>query len=209
MKGNIDAADLVRRWPWAYHITFAVNLASIAEQRHLYSASRLMQDAGYAADPNRRLGDQCLALHGHQVTLRNQSALDPMALALPDGECLDEYISFLNRRVYFWTGTNRGPVADGLRMLDTHRARAVLIRVPTKFLVEQNARVPISLSNCNTGASWLNCGSKTSRTRKHVQCLQQFRGDLDEVVELSYEDFAVLPPTSECAEHLVGPWRSL
>lgn len=209
MKGGIDAADLIRRWPWAYHVTFAANLASIVEWRRLDSASRLMRGAGCVGERKRRLADRCLPLGEHQVTLRNQSALDPTALALPESECLDEYLTFLNRRVYFWPGTSRGPVADGLRMLDKHRARAVLIRVPTRSLVEHNARTPISVSNCNTGASWLARGRKTSRTREHVQFLPQFRGDLDEVVELSYEDCALLPPTSDCADHLAGPWRPL
>lgn len=77
MKGGIDAADLIRRWPWAYHVTFAANLASIVEWRRLDSASRLMRGAGCVGERKRRLADRCLPLGEHQVTLRNQSALDP------------------------------------------------------------------------------------------------------------------------------------
>lgn len=151
---RMTVSDFVRQWPYCYHITFAVNLVLIQASRCLYSAEALLSAAGEVRGHHRRLTDKLIQVRGQSVALRNQYALNPQALNLPCDCSLEDYIAFLNERIYFWPGTSIGPVADGIRMLaaDGSTMTSVVIRVQSSSLIEANAYATMYVATCNTGA---------------------------------------------------------
>ena len=81
----MNVSEFALQWPYCYHVTFAANLASIQASRSVVSASTLLSRAGQAKrGRRRRTSDTLIRVGGTTVVLRNQRALNPRALALPD-----------------------------------------------------------------------------------------------------------------------------
>ncbi len=204
----MNVNDFVRRWPYCYHVTFAVNLDLIQTSRSLYSAEALLLATGEVGRRQRRMTDQLIRIKGQSVVLRNQCALNPQALDLPRDCTLEDYLAFLNERTYFWPGTSIGPVTEGIRLLATHGSSlpAVVIRVQSMALLEANANATMHVATCNTGAAWMD-GSGMSRRALDAFCpLPEYANDTRAIVEVSFVNAARLPKCSEYSAKLIGPW---
>lgn len=207
----MEAIELARQWPYCYHVTFSENLRSIADTRTLYSASTLLSDAGLDGHSRLRGSEHTIELGGRLAVLRNQIALNPDELELPDRDTFEEYVFFLNQRTYFWPGTDAGPVADGLRLIAAHGALRppIVIRTRTMSLIEENRNQTIQVATCNTGASWRRRDGKTWRARDAVVPLVKYVDDPSAIVELSYLSSARLPRDCEYSTPSVEGWQKL
>lgn len=207
----MEMIELARQWPYCYHITFFENLDSIVASRALYSAGFLLATAGLNQRCHLRADEQTIQVGARQLILRNQIALNPAFIALPEGDSLEDYVAFLNERTYFWPGTHEGPVADGLRMFAAHTASRppIVIRAPTVALIEQNRNAEMLVATCNTGASWVDRNGKTSRARDAVVPLSKYSGNPCAIAELSYRAAAKLPRSCECSLHYFEEWKEL
>ena len=208
---RMEVIELARQWPYCYHITFFANLRSIVASRALYSATFLLSAAGLNRHCQLRTSEQSINVWGRQVVLRNQIALNPDSLALPESDSLEDYVAFLNERTYFWPGTHEGPVADGLRMFAAHATSRppITIRARTVALIEQNQNAEILVATCNTGASWHDRDGKTWRRRDAVVPLSKYVGDPWAIAELSYRTAAQLPQGCQCSLRHFEGWEEL
>jgi len=210
-QSSLEAVELARRWPYCYHVTFSENLRSIVDSRALFSASTLLTNAGLEGHGRLRASEQTIEVSGRLVVLRNQIALNPDELELSDKDTLEEYVSFLNQRTYFWPGTDAGPVADGLRLIAAHGALRppIVIRTRTLSLIEENRNQTIQVATFNTGASWRLREGKSWRARDAVVPLAKYADDPGAIAELSYLSGARLPRDCEYSTPSHEGWHKL
>jgi O-acetyl-ADP-ribose deacetylase (regulator of RNase III) len=197
-------------WPYCYHVTSGTNLNSIYRVRTLFPAATIFKEAGqHGICRERRTEDIVLRLDGHDVLIRNQSALSPEALDLAPGELLEDYVSCLNSRVFFWPGTASGPVDDGVRMCHRAAAGSIILRVPTRSLVSANPAAEVYISTCNTGAAWLDNGRKSRRGREVFELVNGFSGNPASIQEISFVTDIRLPTDTTNSASVTGPWHAL
>jgi hypothetical protein len=197
-------------WPYCYHVTSGTNLNSIYRARTLLPAATIIREAGqHSIGKERRTEDIILRLKGYDVLVRNQNPLNPEALDLAPGELLEDYVSCLNSRVFFWPGTTSGPVDDGVRMCNQAAAGSIILRVPCRSLVSANPSADVYISRCNTGAAWLDKGQKSRRGRAVFERINTFSGNPASIQEISFVDDIQLPSDTMKAASVAGPWDAL
>ena len=204
----MTVAELLHSWTHLYHVTHIGNLQSIRTRGQLLPAAAIFLEAG--AQPlamQRRTTDVVLRLDRDEVIVRNQSPLNPDALDL-EGGTLDAYVQYLNERTYFWPGTELGPVDDGVRLADVDAA-AVVIRVPSRALLEANATTPLEVSSCNSGAAWTVDGRRCRRGVDVFVPLDRFGHTAADIVEISFTHAVRLPPETRYRVAADSPWQPL
>jgi O-acetyl-ADP-ribose deacetylase (regulator of RNase III) len=198
-------------WPNCYHVTSKVNLTSIRRSRRLLPAQAIFKKVKQdSLCRERRTNDLMLYVDGHDILIRNQRPLDPEAVEFGTEEALEDYVSTLNSRVFFWPGTTAGPVEDGVRMFDKESAGSILLTVPFRSLVDANPQAKLYVSTCNTGAAWRNNGRKTRRGQHVFEPVHTFSGYPGDIMEISFvADELELPSKVNYAPSLAGPWHAL
>lgn len=56
-----------------------------------------------------------------RVLIRDQASLHQANLRLPTGYSFEEFIESLNRRIFFWPGSSRGPISHGIRHFECYQ----------------------------------------------------------------------------------------
>lgn len=208
---SMEIADFIRIWPCLFHMTAASNLAAILTYRKLFTAHRLLRGASRSALVQLRRDEEVIVeLSSFSVVIRSQQPLDPTCLELDGGWTLSRYVQALNSRVFFWPGTETGPVEDGARMVERQKGMgAAILRVPTLSLFRLNRHLPPSFSPHNTGAAWCEEGGKSRRGDNSFLLCDQFEGSGVSVAEVSFEGTIELPPDTLVALSLNGPYLEL
>src|ERR1035438_4994956 len=198
-------------WSHSYHVTSGANLASIRKSRVLWPAGTLLERANRPHFVRRRrTEDLLLRVEALQVLIRNQIPLDPSSLDLGSTCTLEEYVVCLNSYVFFWPGTAIGPSNDGVRMFErTDGTRAIVIRVPTRSLIEANLAAPKYVATCNTGVTWTERGIKARRGPEVFQCLDEFSEQPAHIHEICFKGEIRLPDSAELGSSPTGPWSAL
>jgi hypothetical protein len=206
----MDMDQFFEMWPHCYHVTSETNLPSIQQSGSLIPAETLFRKAGRSdLLRQRRLTDVALAIDGQVVRIRNQRPLDPAAIDLGDWGVLEDYVCWLNARVFFWCGTSLGPVEDGVRMFQRANDPSILLRVPTRSLIHANRKAEVYVSTCNTGAAWLVQGRRTRRGPEVFHSAFGFTGSSQQIVEVSFGEPVRLTSDTTYAATLTGPWVHL
>jgi hypothetical protein len=148
---------------------------------------------------------------GRQVSpgvpvLRDQDLLHEKCIAFESDFSMADLLSDLHRRVFFWSGWPNRPIKPGRHVIYRYSESDVLIRVP--FLEVAKDHTPY-FSRCNSGATRMQHGKPVPRgTGTFLQALQcDFSPS--KVVEVTFVQTVRLPPGSEVARYLGGPWESL
>ena len=208
----MDLSDFLQEWPFLFHITAALNLASIEKQRRLYPATSLLKRSGNAHLMDcRRENDIHIKLSGLDVVLRSQSRwpLTPNRIEFEAGWTLPKYIRALNSRVFFWPGKSDGP-ARGRHMAERLNRRPVtILRVSTASLLHYNNFLEPLFSPYDTGV--VNCEERTKIRRGDSSFLSssEFDREASKVVEVSFDAPVHLPHSTCVAFSLDGEWSPL
>ena len=147
---------------------------------------------------------------GARVYLRDQAPLHEKNIEFTDGWAFPDLVEYLNRRVYFWPGTDRGPIEYGRRHFERYRSeQPVIIRVPFAAVCEVNPeRVP-SFSAFNSGSPRHSGGRPSPRgPRTFLPCDAFPKGPAD-VVEVTFEGRVKLPSSAELMDTAEGEWSPL
>ena len=208
---SVSLESIIARWTYCYHITAVVNLRVIRRLRILHPATMLFQQARRDDLLScRRTQDVHIAYQDQTILVRNQAPLDPDRIDLRSAESFGDYVARLNRHVFFWPGTASCPTPDGVRMFRNAGVRSILIRVPTRSLMQANDRAQVYLSTCNSGTSWIVEGGKKSQRGSDVfHQAECFTGLPERVEEIAFSCSVTFPDDSECSAGLGQPWRSL
>jgi hypothetical protein len=204
----MELIDFIKTWPYLYHMTEALNLPAISSFLKLFPADNLLRRVGFVNMVRlRRKKAIIIEFDGFSVVIRGQQPLDPECLELDPGLTLPNYIQILNRRVFFWPGTEAGPIKDGERMAQRHKESGITLRIPTSSLFEFNCHLLPAFSLHNTGAAWCENGKKSHRGVNSFFTFEQFVGPIANVAEVSFEGTINLPKDTSFASNLGGPWR--
>jgi hypothetical protein len=146
---------LVALRPVLFHLTRPENLEAIRARRQLVCAAELFAEAGemHRVREHRGVRPVPLRVGGHAVLINDQRPLRADWIDFDNGWDLARLIEHLNRRVFFWPGTARGPNTYG-QSHATHyeRCGAVAVRVKTRRLLDANPAVVPEFCRYNSGA---------------------------------------------------------
>jgi hypothetical protein len=122
---------------------------------------------------------------------------------------ISDYIQILNRRVFFWPGTETGPIKDGERMAQRHKESGIILRMQTTSLFEFNRHILPVFSPHNTGAAWCENGKKSHRGNSSFLLCEQFMEPAVNVAEVSFAGTINLPEDTYFTSSLGNPWRAI
>jgi hypothetical protein len=207
----IDLDVFSQKREYLYHLTSRVNLPSIIDCGALWSASELFERAHGAAareDIRRRRpgpAPEIIVVDGRRIEIRDQHTISEVALpkCLDDGMKCADYYELLNLRVFLWPTIER---------LNRHYARyaterPVLLRFPTRELLELNPHV--EFSRLNSGATRPNShlgGIAPRRGRSTFKLAETCNFKITEIAEVTFPRRCVLPSAFKSAKSPAGRW---
>lgn len=132
--------------PFAYHVTAQSNLDFLKRNHTLRPASHWNSVANRRdLKLTRRTEGNLLQIRGGSIHIRDQKPLHVGAIAFSDGWNLVDLIRHLNDHVYFWPGTERGPIRSGRNHYSTYEhERPAVLRISTQELLAMNL-LPVQL----------------------------------------------------------------
>lgn len=200
---------LVALRPWSYHLTSDGNLAGIRSTRLLRPAATLVKLAGREELLGvRRPEHIVLEIEGTAVVIRDQYPLHEGNMRLDPGWSLARLIEHINSHVFFWPGTDRGPISYGLRHYERYSVeRPKIIRVPTSDLFTQPNRGIARVCRFNSGAPRWSRGVAAPRGASTFVPLAEAEFRPGEVVEIVFFGDVRLPQSAELGPSPKGPWR--
>jgi hypothetical protein len=148
-------------------------------------------------------------IDGQTVQLRDHKPLILANIEFVDLHSLDEFIEELNSRVFMWAGTEAGPSSkSGKKHIEKYQKEGsvFILRAPTAKLLELNGTEHLEITFCNSGSARQNDGALAKRGRSTFMRLEQASRMPGDVVELTFKTSALLPPETEYARSLAGPW---
>lgn len=192
--------------PFLYHLTAASNLARIRATQRLECAARLAEQAGCPALlGSKRATSIPLTIGEYTVSLRDQAPLHHGNVVFEDGWDLGRLISEINARVFFWPGTEEGPIPYGVRHFERYREEApAIIRVATSAM-------PNGAEACgfNSGSPRCSRGVGSPRGPATYRPVEDSALTPGRVVEVTWRDAVVLPPDSWVGAEPAGSWAPL
>src|SRR6185369_8448183 len=133
----IDIHRFAKVRPYLYHLTARGNVPYIQQDMVLKSSSTLYAEAG-KDDLSRqvRRGPRQLNIGQRIVQLRDQDPLHVGKITFHDGWTLETLVSHLDDHVFFWPGSEIGPVLSGRNHFARYVSeRPIVLRVATEQLV--------------------------------------------------------------------------
>jgi hypothetical protein len=202
----------LRLRPYLYHLTHRRNLKHIREIGRLFSASVLMKGSGKAdLIRTRRNGSEPVTFVGRKIFIRDQDPLYEGHMTLPDEYTLADFVAHLNKRIFFWPGTDKRPVPSGMGHFKRYaKEKPVILRIDCKALLARNPKVVPLFCLFNSGSPRCSPpdGRKSPRGPDIFQSAAEFNEPPGRVVEVTFESEVVLPANSEVGSHPEGPWRA-
>jgi hypothetical protein len=191
--------DFVQLRPFVYHVTSKENLPGLRQTGIIRTTLNLVT-AAERLDLARQRRKEYVIIDtpDGSIVLKDQKPLIENATELFEGWSFDDLIFYLNSFVYFWPGTDRGPINSGQRLLDHYEADApAVLRISTPDLFNANrASVPV-FSAFNSGATRYNKGKRAFRGPDLFTSADIFPRRASEVIELGYKVDVTLPKTTE------------
>jgi hypothetical protein len=201
--------DIIRIRPFLYHLTDARNLDRIIRTRMLEPASLLAKAAGredlLTIKRHRHVE---LLLESESIFLRDQAPLHAGNMKLSSGWDFERFVRALNERVFFWPGSEAGPIDYGVRHFNRYEAEAPsILRVSLASLVEENDGIMIELCRYNSGSPRWSRGIAAPRGRETFVAPNKATFSASEIVEVAVKRPVRLPADVEVGAKPRGPWR--
>ncbi len=155
--------DVVRVRPFAFHFTAQENVGRIRETRRLECSRLLIEKASGRYDrEGPRPQHRPINVAGQAVLLRDQAALHPANMECHSGFSLADLCEYLDSHVFFWPGTEAGPISHGWSFAERYVGEALaVLRVRTEALF--GASAPL-FCRFNSGAPRWSRGRLLPRT---------------------------------------------
>jgi hypothetical protein len=187
-----------------YHSTAPENLTSIKQTFTLYSAAALAPDRTCIV----RAANLPVRFGRHLVSIRDQCALRKHQVRLVGGWLWEDLISEINRRVFFWPGSQNGPNQYGRNFTEAYRKRGhhtITIRVGFRALMEANPRNAPYFCKFNSGAPRMSAGKRSPRGPATFLLHRDWCDPPSGVAEVSFLGKVVLPSSAE-VQDTDGRW---
>lgn len=197
--------------PCLYHLTSRTNLARIQDTRLLHPASHILAAAGQGhLLAVRRRHHVEIQIDGEVLHVRDQAPLYEGNIGFDGGWTLARFIQDLNRRVFFWPGTEDRAIDYAHRHFARYaNERPVVLRLFLQPVLLRNPGLVPMFCKYNSGSPRCSYGNKSPRgPNTFVTCADAEFGR-GQVVEVTFPGSLSLPDGSEYADSYDGPWREL
>lgn len=197
--------------PFLFHLTAFDNLQRVQRTGALESAAALISrsDRPDLIRERRRFGER-VTVDGSAVHVRDQAPLHAGNVSLPPGWIFNDLVEMLNHQVFFWPGSESGPIDYGLRHFETYAGEApAILRIPFRSMVDSNPGNPPRFCRFNSGAPRWSRGRAAPRGPDTFQEAVACDISPGAVVEVTFQDLATLPLDTHFARSLTGPWQPL
>jgi hypothetical protein len=197
--------------PFLYHLTARSNVEHIARTRMLFSASNLMRQSGDMSFLRQKRRDSTAVKIGKTtISIRDQKPLHAGNIRFDAGWGFGDLVEALNALVFFWPGTNAGPISYGKRHFDRYASENPLIlRFGANDLFSENKSATPRFCRFNSGSPRCSYGQGSPRGADTFVDCQHAEFSCCKAVEVTFPDAARLPSVVEVSECWAGPWRSL
>lgn len=112
---SVEIADLYAKSPYLYHVTYRNSLDRIRRLQTLESAASLMEQAGQLDWLRcRRTKMKQLVIGSDEIILTDQNPIKEANISFHSGWTLADLIESINRRVFFWRGSDDGLLKEDL-----------------------------------------------------------------------------------------------
>lgn len=198
---------------YLYHTTSMRNLERIRATGRLESAEAIMlasseRDSHSLRVPRR--GARQVTVGGLAVQLRDQDPLYAGNIRFLQGLDFAAFCQQLNRLVFFWPGTETGPISYGVRHAQRYADEELaFIRVPTAGLFAANPDPGPLFCRYNSGSPRCTKGKGSPRGPATFQHASAFDGAPSSVVEVVLQSIAKLPASTEWNRSLGGGYELL
>jgi hypothetical protein len=174
-------------------------------------AAILMEHAGridLLRSPRR--GPEPLTVGRRVIYLRDQITLHRGNARLTKECRFEDFVEYLNRRIFFWPGWNSGPISYGLRHFAHYRDEdPIILRVAFESLLRANPSAIPLFCRYNSGSPRCSYGKKSPRGPNTFVEAGRFAEAPSKVVEVTFDTKIVLPGDTEFAARPTGPWDDL
>jgi len=192
--------------PWAYHLTDRRNVEGIRHQGALFAASCLAKLPAEKAALKSRRNSHLLT---EAAVIRDQRPLIRGHIEFAPGFEFEQLLAQLNSLVFFWPGSENGPVRGGCRHFNRYQSEnPAVLRVPTRALLSENKQNAL-VCRYNSGSPRTVNRQKSPRGPETFLPVSDFAGNPSAVVELVLEMSARLPASAELGDFPSGPWVPL
>ena len=206
----ISQQGLLKHRPFLFHLTAVANLDRILRTRRLDSAAGLLRLAGRSDLARlKRHNHVTVDLGGERVLLRDQAVLYAGNMALEPGWTLEAFVEHLNKRVFFWPGSEEGPIPYGVRHYERYSdEKPAILRVETADLLAHNPGRPPLFCRYNSGSPRCSSGLGSPRGANTFRPAEQADFGVGNVVEVTFLDDVRLPARVDIGARPAGPWRA-
>jgi hypothetical protein len=214
MPVAINPDALIDKSPCLYHVTYSESVKRIKEFRRRESAAVLMT-AGQRSHllRQRREHLESFWLGAFRIVLTDQRPIIAANICFQDGWTIADLIEAINRRVFFWRGSEAGLLKrDRPHFIKYDEAGHSLTFLRLSFLetIRLNSDRGPEVCKYNSGAARMNNGKRIPRgPRTFVEPRRSDFG-VGKVREVVFREFVELPMTTEfCQGSWRGPWKRL
>jgi hypothetical protein len=207
----IQLSRLIKLRPFLYHLTDQTNLVVMCETAQIHPASTILREAGQLGFTRvRRVTHHRARFGEHEIVLRDQAPLHSGHIAFAEGFGMSDLLESLNDRVFFWPGTDAGPIDYGMRHFERYRAeQPAVLRIRFESLLAANPHAEPLLCGYNSGSPRSVSGVKSPRGPDTFRCAANFDGPPGAVVEVTFASSLHIPVDAEYGLQPTGPWRRL
>lgn len=196
--------------PFLYHFTSPRNIDSIRSTANLRCAAETIKAAGRNGMlRTRRTNNLPVELESGVVQLQNQYPLQAANIAFEGGWNFEDVVDCLNSHVFFWPGTDEGPIERGMNHFSSKLWREIpaVIRVRTEELFKTSQNATPLFCPYNSGSPRWSHQRPSPRGPSTFLPAQDFKRTASEVVEVVFPGSVRLPEAAECGDSPSGPWR--
>lgn len=209
----MTAEELIERIPFLYHLTSTKNSEFILQNRRIESTVELINSSNIEEEEKQNLLSSRRPEHlyikdtsGNEIMIRDQRPISTRSLGkcLQDDCSVEEFIYYLNNRVFFWPNLYR---------LNIHFARyshenPVILKCNTGDILSINDS--IKLCHLNSGATrchpkWN--GAPPPRGLETFVLLNDFEHNYRRIAEVTVEGSCILPENLWVSDNPNGPWQ--
>lgn len=197
--------------PFVFHPTAKQNIGSVRREPRLRCASDWLGSAGRQdLVSQRRLRSETLQLlDGTSIHIRDQAPLHFGNIQLAVTWTPEDLVHHINQHVFFWPGTETGPVSPGRNHYPKYAKEPVaILRIPTTALFAANQGSDPLFCPYNSGAPRCSGGAKSPRGPQMHYTAVHFPGTNAKVVGVAFRREVMLPEQVQIGSTVAGPWSS-
>lgn len=185
---TFDVSRFIGLRPFVYHLTDRANVPALVRSRSIRPAAELIRCSGATHWlSSRRASMVSIEIDGETVVLKDQRPLRFANAALADGWTPEDFVRHLNEHVFFWPGSDHGPVKHGERLFECYASDSpAVLRAPTAEVIAANPTLTPLFCAFNSGAPRMQRGQRVPRGPDLFLPAGQFPRSAGDVVELVF-----------------------